>query len=416
MAIDLTSLPQPIILKKGLSRLFWFIALIVFIAIGLFFTCMKQLNSNLTLEHLMIGISFSVLSWLILLSIWFFVQGCKKGYAETWNQLREERKQQLIEYGQRPLYVIFHHLISEFGDDNHAQALVGGLMSLETRTTNLSNYYENPIFYSKFLFNDLKPDDFNQKLDKLFDKLHKTLSILNDNTFNGVQKHIRLFIDVPILTEDIKKIWEHKLGNTNLFDSWQVIDAKQSTIFLDDWLDDFANDDYLLCCISLHLFEKTAAYSAEAMTSMIFLGKNLINKQNTIQYIQKRKSVVVALHRTEEGEKLEHVLEHAELWGKLDNNENNKTQLGAIWLSQLSPETNVNVLSRYIDKRCSIKNIYNVDSAFGKCGECDYWVALALAIEYASQIDNKQMVIGEKNACFNATILDKIKFEIEKDT
>lgn len=259
MAIDLTSLPQPIILKKGLSRLFWFIALIVFIAIGLFFTCMKQLNSNLTLEHLMIGISFSVLSWLILLSIWFFVQGCKKDYAETWNQLREERKQQLIEYGQRPLYVIFHHLISEFGDDNHAQALVGGLMSLETRTTNLSNYYENPIFYSKFLFNDLKPDDFNQKLDKLFDKLHKTLSILNDNTFNGVQKHIRLFIDVPILTEDIKKIWEHKLGNTNLFDSWQVIDAKQSTIFLDDWLDDFANDDYLLCCISLHLFENACS-------------------------------------------------------------------------------------------------------------------------------------------------------------
>ncbi|NUF49945.1 hypothetical protein [Gilliamella sp. ESL0250] len=416
MAIDLTLLPKPIVLKKGLSRLFWFIALIVFIAIGLFFTCMKQLNSNLTQKHLMIGITFSVLSWLILLSIWFFIQGCKKKYAEIWNQLREERKQQLIEYGQRPLYAIFHHLLSEFGDDNHAQALVGGLMSLETRTTNLSNHYENPMFYSKFLFNDLKSDDFNQKLDNLFDKLHKTLSILNDNAFNGVQKHIRLFIDVPILTEDIKKIWEHKLGKTNLFDSWQVIDAKQSTIFLDDWLDDFANDDYLLCCISLYLFEKPAAYSAEAMTSMIFLGKNLINKQNTIQYIQKSKSVVVALHRTEEGEKLEHVLEHAELWGKLDNDENNKTQLGAIWLSQLSPETNVNVLTRYIDKRCSIKNIYNVDSAFGKSGDCDYWVALAFAIEYASQIDNKQMVIGEKNTCFNATILDKIKFEIKKDT
>ncbi|OCG20371.1 MULTISPECIES: hypothetical protein [unclassified Gilliamella] len=416
MAIDLNLLPQPLVLKKGLSRLFWFIALIVFIVIGLLFIYARQLNSNLTLKHLIISITFSVISWLILFCIWLFIRGCNEAYVEIWNQLREERKQQLIEYGQRPLYVIFQQLISEFGDDNHAQALVGGLMSLEARTSNFSNSYENPIIYSKFPFNDLKPNDFNQKIDNLFDNLQKTLLILNNNAFNDVQKHIRLFIDVPILAEDIKKIWEYKLGKTSLFDSWQVIDAKQSTVFIDGWLDDLANDDHLLCCISVHLFDSPVVYSAEAMTSMIFLGKNLINKQNTIQYIQKSKSVVVALHRTEESEKLDYVLEHAELWGKLNNDErSNKAPLDAIWLSQLSPEVNVNVLSRYIDKQCSVKNIYNIATSFGISGECDYWVALAFAMEYATQIDNKQMVIGEKKSYFNATILDKIKIGTEKD-
>ncbi|OCG43725.1 hypothetical protein A9G28_03755 [Gilliamella sp. Fer1-1] len=416
MAIDLTLLPEQIALKKGLSRLFWFIALIVFVAIGLFFTYMKQLNSNLTQKHLMIGITISVLSWLILLSIWFFIRGCRETYVENWNQLREERKQQLIEYGQRPLYVIFHQLISEFGDDNHAQALVSGLMSLEPKITDQSNYYANPIIYSKFPFNDLKPDDFNQKIDNLFGNLQQTLSILNDNAFNGVQKHIRLFIDSPILPEDIKNIWENKLGKISLFASWQVVDAQKNTIFLDSWLDDSENDDHLLCCISLHLFDRPVTYSAEAMTSIIFLGENLINQQNTMQYIQKNKSAIVALHRTEEGKDLNYVLDHAQLWGKLSDVEESQTQLEAIWLSQLSSEVNANVLSRYVDKRCSIKNIYNLDSTFGISGECDYWVALAFAIEYADQIDNKQMVIGEKNARFNATIIDKIKIDIEQGT
>lgn len=411
MAINLNSLPEPIRLNKGLSQLFWCITLIVFIIIGLLLICIMQINRNLAVEHIIIAICFSIISWFIFFSCWLFFRGCKEIYAESWNELREERKQQLIEYGQKPLYVIFNQLSSEFGDANHAQGLVSNLISLDARAVNTSNGYEDSIIYSRFQFDNLKPNDFILKIDKLFENIQNILPILNHKTFHKVRKHIRLFIDAPISTEDIKIIWQQKLGDTTLFDSWQVIEAKQSSIFLDSWLDDSATDDYLLCCINLYLFDSPTSCNAESMTSMIFLGKNLIDKPSTIHYIQQNKSVVVALHRTEEGEQLDHVLKHAELWGELDKNENNKDYFGAIWLTNLSTDSNVKVLTRYADKLCLMENIYNISSTFGISGECDYWVALAFAIEYAIHIDSKQMVIGEKRASFNATILEKIKID-----
>ncbi|OCG20165.1 hypothetical protein A9G11_09740 [Gilliamella sp. wkB108] len=415
MAINLSSLPEPIILKKGLSRLFWKIALIVFIVIGLLLIYIIQFNSNITIEHIIIAVSFSMMSWFILLSIWLFFRGCKEVYVESWNQLREERKQQLIEYGQKPLYVIFNQLSSEFGQGNHAQAFVNELMTFDARPVTSSNVDQDPIIYSRFQFDNLKPHDFHLKIDKLFNELQNVLSILNNKLFNKFQKHIRLFVDVPISTEDVKKIWEDKLGDTTLFDSWQMIEANQSTVFLDSWLDDSTNDDYLLCCISLYLFDFPTSFSAEAMTSMLFLGKNLINNTNIIQYIEENNSCIVALHRTEEGEQLEYVLKHAELWGELELEKNNKAHFDAIWLTNLSPEANVSVLTRYTDKLCSIKNIYNICSTFGISGECDYWVALAFAIEHALEIDNKQMVIGQKRASFNATILEKIQINANEE-
>ncbi|MCX8607137.1 hypothetical protein J3U29_11405, partial [Gilliamella sp. B3825] len=100
-------------------------------------------------------------------------------------------------------------------------------------------------------------------------------------------------------------------------------------------------------------------------------------------------------------------------WGDFNIEEGNQHPIGAIWLNKLTSDINLRVLSRYVDKACSIDNIYHINTTFGISGECDYWVGLAFAIEYANYIDEKQIVIGEKQNRFNATVIEYINFDRE---
>lgn len=413
MPVNLDLLPKPLTMKKGLSRSFWCITLIVFIVISVILICLNQPNYKIGIEHIIIAVIFAFIGWIILLLIWLLFRGYKEFYVEGWNKLREDRKQELIEFGQKPVYVIFNQLHSEFGDENHAQALISGLLSIEAKTTLSSSDYNNPIIHSRFNFNNLKNNDFSLKIDELFKELQGVISILNNKVFQKKQKHIRIFIDVPISSELIKLSWEKKLGLTAFFDSWSVIDAKESSVFLDSWLDNSKNNDHILCCISLHLYDLPYSYSSEVMTSMICLGKNIFQTDSSIQYIQENKLTVVALHRTQESDNLDDTLEHAELWGDFNIEESDQHPIGAIWLSKLTSDINVRVLSRYIDKVCSIDNVYHINTTFGISGECDYWVGLAFAIENAKYIDEKQIVIGENQNRFNATVIERINFDRE---
>ncbi|WP_392553409.1 hypothetical protein RHO14_06010 [Orbus wheelerorum] len=410
MAIDLRLLPDPIILKKGLSWLFWCITLILSIVLGFIAIVIMQFNGYLALGHIIIAIVVSIISWLIMFFLWLYIRGYKEFYAEAWNRQYENKKQQLIEFGQRPLYVIFYQLSSEFGHYNHARALVEGLFSLDAKVVN--SYYgtQSPIIHSKYQFNDLKSNDFYKKMEFLFDGLVPTLTVLKNEIFSSSPKHVRLFIDVPISVEDIKQIWENRLGKITLFDSWQVINAKKSTVFLDSWLDDESHDDHILCCVSLHLFDYPSSYSSESMTSMVCLGNNFIKEKAIIQYIQENKLLITALQRTETGKDLDYVLEHAELWGLLNCDEN---QVVRLWLNILSPDAKVKILSRYAEKMLPLENSHHVDSIFGISGYCDYWVALVLAIEYSAHSEGKQLIIGEKEKDFNATIVNKTSLLIE---
>lgn len=415
MPIDLNLLPKPLTMKKGLSRLFWCITLVVFIIISVILICLNQPNYRIGIEHIIIAVIFAFIGWIILLLISLLFRGYKEFYVEGWNKLREDRKQELIEFGQKPVYVIFNQLHSEFGDEDHAQALINGLLSIDAKTALPSSDYNNPIIHSRFKFNNLKNSDFSLKVDELFNELQEVISILNNKVFQKKQKHIRIFIDVPISSELIKLSWEKKLGLTSFFDSWSVVDAKESSIFLDSWLDNSNNNDHILCCISLHLYDFPHSYSSEAMTSMICLGKNIIQTDSTIQYIRENKLTVAALHRTQESDNLDYTLEHAELWGDFNMEEGNQHPIGTIWLNKLTSDINVRVLSRYVDKACSIDNIYHINTTFGIPGECDYWVGLAFAIEHASFINEKQLVIGEKQNRFHATIIEGIDIEKENN-
>jgi hypothetical protein len=405
MAIDLRLLPEPITLKKGLSLLFWGVALLVFIIIGLISVFIIQFTTHMTSKHILIGVAVSVISWFVAFCLWLYSRGCKEVYAESWNQIREEQVQQLITLGQKPLYVIYCQLSSEFGHNDHAQAMVNGLFSIDAKLANFSGNIQKSVIYSRYPFNDLKANDFYQKITALFDDLQPVFTVLNDTVFNTNPKHIRLFIDAPISNKDIEQIWQEKFGKITDFHSWQIIDAKLSPVFLDSWLDDVDHDNHLLCCISLHLFEYPTAYSAEAMTTFICLGHNLIADKEIRHYIQENKRLLAALHRTEEGDKLDHVLIQAELWGGLSDEQ---SQLDRLWLNSLSPEANVNILSRYTEERIPIKKSHQINAIFGVSGYCDYWVALALAIEYTAYTKDNQLIIGEKDKRFNATVVNRL--------
>ncbi|MCO6524565.1 MAG: hypothetical protein J6562_06030 [Candidatus Schmidhempelia sp.] len=405
MAIDLRLLPEPITLKKGLSLLCWGVALLVFVIIGLICVFIIQFTNDITSKHMLIGVVISVISWFVIFCLWLYSRGCKEVYAESWNRIRKEQEQQLISFGQKPLYVIYCQLSSEFGNNNHAQAMVNGLFSIDAKPINLSGNIQKSVIYSQYPFNGLKPNDFYQKITVLFDDLQPVFTVLNHSIFNANPKHIRLFIDAPVSGKDIEKIWQEKFGEITDFHSWQIIDAKLSPVFLDSWLDDVDHDNHLLCCISLHLFEYPTAYSAEAMTTFICLGHKLLEDKKIYQYIQENKRLLVTLHRTEEGDKLDHVLNQAELWGNLNDEQ---SQLDRLWLNSLSPEANVKILSRYTESRISMKNSHQINTLFGVAGYCDYWVALALAIEYTAYTKDNQLIIGEKNKRFNATVINRL--------
>lgn len=405
MAIDLRLLPEPIVLKKGLSWGFWRMALLAFVVIGLISLFIIQLTIPITSKHILIGVGVSFVSWCGVFSLWLYSRGCKEVYAESWNQLREQQKQQLIALGQKPLYVIYCQLSSEFGQHNHAQAIVNGLFSIEAKLTSLSGNIQKNIIYSQYPFNDLKPNDFYQKITTLFDDLQPIFTIFNAPIFDSSLKNIRLFIDAPISHKEVQQIWQEKFGELTKFHSWQVIDAKFSSLFLDSWLDDARHDNHLLCCISLHLFEYPITYSAEAMTTFICLGHQLLADKKIRNHIQENKWTLAVLHRTEEGDNLDHVLNQAELWGGLNDNQR---QLDRLWLNSLSSDANVNVLSRYTDDRVPINNSYQINALFGVSGYCDYWVALALAIEYTAYTKDRQLVIGEKDKRFNATVVNTL--------
>ncbi|MCX8606621.1 hypothetical protein J3U29_08790, partial [Gilliamella sp. B3825] len=190
MPVNLDLLPKPLTMKNGLSRLFWCITLIVFIVISVILICLNQPNYKIGIEHIIIAVIFAFIGWIILLLISLLFRGYKEFYVDGWNKLREDRKQELIEFGQKPVYVIFNQLHSEFGNQNHAQALISGLLSIESKTTLSSSDDNNPIIHSRFKFNNLKNNDFSPKIDELFNELQEVISILNSKVFQKKQKHI----------------------------------------------------------------------------------------------------------------------------------------------------------------------------------------------------------------------------------
>lgn len=113
---------------------------------------------------------------------------------------------------------------------------------------------------------------------------------------------------------------------------------------------------------------------------------------------------LVSLHRTEEGDDLANVLEHAQIWGKADNTE----LFSSLWLNQLSPDNHVNLLAKYGEQQVLMEHIYDIDRLFGIAGNNNYWLSLALAAEYCNEAKNKQLIVGQEGNRFNATIVAKL--------
>lgn len=403
MAIDFKLLPDEIHLKKPFPWWGWGIVLLIFMLVGLIVVILLQLDSQLELRDvIMWGMIFPFISWLLVVFCWIFVRGFKEVYTERCNKLRQERKEMLIAYGQRPLYIIHNEINSEFGVLQHAVKLTEQLVALEARIPYKGG---NPIFHSRLpLPINISPNQFEERIKLIFDHLKSTSSMFLTTPFEIFPFHVRLFVDVPISSENIEKMWNDIIENTENFASWQIIDPRQGTTFLDSWLDNSEHDDELLWCISLHLFEHPKPYYSEVMTSLICLGGNIIKNQNIIKYITMNKIELVSLHRTEEGDDLANVLEHAQIWGKADNTE----LFSSLWLNQLSPDNHVNLLAKYGEQQVLMEHIYDIDRLFGIAGNNNYWLSLALAAEYCNEAKNKQLIVGQEGNRFNATIVAKL--------
>lgn len=385
MSVDLTKLPQPLSPLKKFNWWFWVILLLVLVSTGCliafvinFFYLLSDLLLVLGAVIVPIGL------WVFSLLYGIYFRGYREEYIKQWNIYREQRKQQLINYARRGFYVLNYQIITEYGMYDNAQGIISNQFSMISKK---SRYSDIVIPHSLLpVPKDLLVDNFYERLYIIFVQWRAEYELLFFHLATS-NIHVRLFIDTPILLDNIESLWLKTIGQLLTPTSFSLEKVQNSTKFLEKWLDNSEYDEDILLLINVHLFASPTKNEAEEALFMLLAGEQAFKKLADVIDTEQ----VAKIYRSEQTGELAKTLDHALLWGQED-----KKTYDGVWYSGVSNQQNIDIMKHFNDIEFEPGGIFNIDTTIGNAKNSAYFFALALAVEYAQSTGNKQLiVVGE---------------------
>lgn len=312
--------------------------------------------------------------WLLSFCLRFHFYDHNMKYTESWNKHHDNRRNELIEFAQRPLVLVSQSIMTGAGRFGHATAITNNLLKIaSTKPVN----GEIPIPHSAIK----KDNSFNSAIELLshvFTCLKHDLKLPETETFKKNALRVKLDIDCGLNQQEILKVWK-TIWKACLPEEVNIefIAKSDGVMLLDEWLDDLRNDYGYLLVISAQLYEQTQKNSAEAAIAMLFAGIN-VNQPDS--------NSVVYIHRPVQGE-LTASLSDAVLWGK-----NKVSEVEAIWSSEGELAYLPEMLIAFNQMSGITPDIYRLNAALGYAGVTAGWLTLAIAIEQSQMSKRPQLV------------------------
>ncbi|AWH87236.1 MULTISPECIES: hypothetical protein [Limnobaculum] len=387
MSVDLTQIPPPLPEPKKMNLWRWAIAFLVVMVVGSLVTLAISQFYSLSDFWLWFGLTAApFITWLLVFLYCLYLNGCRQYYVIQWNKRHEQRRDELITFAQRPLYVLENYLYTQYGKAGNAKGVSSLSITMESLRPHAGG---NAVPHSALpLEHDVSESDFIKRLTTIVSDIKTTFGKKLVELSSANPLHIRLFIDTPLKDKEVQdvfhQVWEHRLNYTSL----SVEPTEQSHLFLDKWLDNTAHDNALLLVIGCHLFSYPQPNSAEVGTAFLLAGKNIIKNKRLLEDILSNNHTIAEVFRTEHQIDVEKLLDNALLWGA-----GNKSALTTLWYSNITPEVNVKVLTYFSSKKITLNNHFNLDTSIGHANYCAYWLTLAIAIEQAIESKEKQLAM-----------------------
>lgn len=383
MSVDLTKLPEPLPPLKKTNGWFWVILLFIFIIIGSLATGIISFSFSVSNLLFILGcLVLPIALWLLSFLYGIYQRGYREAYIKQWNMHREDRKQQLIDFARRGLYVVHSNLMTEYGEGGNGDGVAKGQYAISAKIPTSGN---SPIPHSALkLPSDMRSNHFQERIKKIFIDWQREYHSIFSRLPADINLHVRFFIDVVASIENIGTLWQQTLGKTIFPASIHVENVKDSMLFIHQWLDNSDHDNDLLLVINVHLFSSPQKYEAEEALFLLLAGEKAVKNIESIIETSK----LVKIYRSEQMGELNKTLDHALLWGADD-----EKPYDGVWYSSVSIEQNIEIMNYFNEVEFDQGNVFNIDTTIGNARDSAYLFAIALAAEYAAVSDNKQLVI-----------------------
>lgn len=383
MPVALSLIPEKKELPKPLRFSLWlcFFLFMLFAAVIITLFVFRPKSDDNYLLFWCQAIIFPSVAWLLIFSLRFHLYERNVIYVQSWNQHHDDRRNELIEFAQRPLVLVSSSMITGAGTHGHAQAISQQVLKIaSTKPINA----QVPIPHSAIA----RDESFGSQMELL---THVLISLKNNLRLPDIEilnihpLNIKLLHDTGLTDSEVQKVW-NTCWNKNL-PSNVVIDfvkKDRGVMVLDEWLDELQNDYGYLLVVSVQLYQQTKINSAEAAIAMLFAGSR-------IQELPEQSFIKV--HRPAEGE-TELALNEALLWGK-----QNPSDVGGIWCSEGQIPYITDSLIAFNEAAGKLPDVYSVNSALGHAGSAAGWLTLVIACEQCKISRLPQLVSYSNNSC-----------------
>ena len=314
---------------------------------------------------------------------WFYCLAYCQDYAASWNKQVDERYAELVEEGQRPLYVLFSTLYTEHGYDATAQKITQEGISIQTK---VPRHGTKAVAHTQLALSD---EALSSRLDLRANALFATFSIsLRDvliEPWINYPLHVRFCIDTELDFTQIREDWKSQFSSYQ-FASIEFIDAGQSSQFIDEWIDN--DEEALVLIVSLRLFDSPQEKEGEAFSALLLATPYMLSNETTKKAIKQQSIDLINWHRPEIGSDIEQVVQNGLLWGAKE-----PTELTTVWYNHIVLDQLPIVATALNEQGIKLNQIYHLDNTIGHTGDCAYFTAIALAIEHVHRSSDKQLVV-----------------------
>ncbi|WP_392563387.1 hypothetical protein RHO13_08140 [Orbus wheelerorum] len=399
MPVDLTKLPQQQPALQPFSWWFWAILLLAFVIIGCLTTFILSFFYSISNLFFVLGaLILPVVIWGFTFLCGIYYRGYREAYIKKWNLYRQTRRQQLIDYARRALYVLDYSVITEHGESGNSNGVVSNQYAVVAKRPSNGS---SPIPHSALAVPiNLTRNDFYQRLLILFKQWQEKYQLQFSQLPIDLKIHVRLFIDTPVKIDNLDIIWLKTLGTIIKPTSFSTEDTRNCSTFTEQWLDNSEHDDDLLLVINTHLFNLPTLNEAESAILILFAGENAIKATSLANY----QHPFAKVYRAEQTDKLNQTIDNAILWGDVDNK-----AYDGVWYSSVTTEQNIEIMNYFNSIKFEYDAIYNIDNSIGNTKYSAYFLALVLAIENTLKTQNKQLVMVSEPKLTASVVTSKIR-------
>lgn len=383
MPVDFKSLPSPLPKQKKFSFLLWIGLLFLMILIGFISTLSYSFFNRVSDFWFISGsLTIPVFLWIFCLLYCLYLRLDTSIYRDNWNAKIEKERQKLIEFAKCGLYVIDYSLETHHGKFGNGMGVANHKILLSSKQVgDQKEFYA----YSTLPIPDrLSSNDAYKRIHLIFAGWLSTYQSLLKHLSPKLNIHVRLFIDTESKVDELEEIWAQTLGAVIKPASFEIEDPKNSTTFIESWLDQSQYDTDLLLVISAHLFHTPDKNEGEFASLLLLAGEKAIADSSLSDF----RKLSAKIYRSEQTQHLNETLDKALLWGGNDDKD-----YDGIWISAVTEKQQKAVLNYFNEIKFQPNNFFNVDDSIGIAGDCAYWLSLTLAVEKTLDSKNKQLVL-----------------------